>query len=409
MDKEAPSYTERIKYGFELAVGKWFNPTFGARVQITRGPLRGYNFTNPLGGGGYYTQPSDGPHMWFPVGFPNQFTIGSDGLPLQLNILHRDILHDPYPSDNADRIALTWKDVFGDQLILKNGHPHAVWQDFTYMSGTVDLMINLSTLFRGYYKEGNLIDVIPFFGGGFIGAEHSLTNPGWYNVVAKVGARVNVNVTKKISLYLEGQGNITSEEFDGYVGDAPFGVDAVFNASLGVQYTFNRDYATPTQLLSMDEINYLNDKINNNRAMIEKHQDILERQQDLLDRLNNCCDERVVTQTQYVKQGGYLPEYIRFTLNSAKIQPTEEYKLKEAVDFINSNPSSKLLLIGYADKLTGTTNYNHELSRKRVEAVSNELVRRGIDSKRLILEWRGDKEQPYEPNDWNRVVIMVER
>jgi outer membrane protein OmpA-like peptidoglycan-associated protein len=183
-----------------------------------------------------------------------------------------------------------------------------------------------------------------------------------------------------------------------------------------LQYTFNRNFAKPSlegrAFLTSDEINYLNEKINNNRSLIDKHQTILERQQDLLDKLNDCCDESRESSVTHIYQGGsggYLPEYIRFALNSVQIQFTEDSKFKDVVDFLNVNPKSKLLLIGYADKQTGTSSYNFELSKKRVEAVSQELIRRGIDAQRLILEWKGDKEQPYAPNDWNRVVVMVER
>jgi outer membrane protein OmpA-like peptidoglycan-associated protein len=81
----------------------------------------------------------------------------------------------------------------------------------------------------------------------------------------------------------------------------------------------------------------------------------------------------------------------------------------EAVEFLKANPDRKLLLIGYADKKTGNSTLNLSLSHNRVESVAAELQRQGISANRLIQEWKGDKEQPFSQNDWNRVVILVER
>jgi outer membrane protein OmpA-like peptidoglycan-associated protein len=433
-DKEA-SLSERYKLGYDVAIGKWFNSTVGIRFQAMGGGLKGYADIHHHGG--EYTRANDGQRSPYPKGFiDNLKKYGIEGNDEYLSgykyipefwrgfkfankekvMISRAVYEQLAASTNpkANELAEKYKgniDPGGNEQGV-----FAYYQEFKYSTYSLDFMINLSTLFRGYHKEGNLFDIIPFVGLGYIHADESLSNPDFYYGVATLGGRLNVNITKNISVYAEAQASVTSREFDGYIGEEL--INGVLNVSAGLQLMVNRDFSSPsTAYLSPDEINYLNEKINANRSLLEKHQGMLDRHQDLLDKLNDCCDERSINSNGFsngevvtqIITSRYLPEYVRFTLNSAKIQLSEESKLRDAVEFLKANPQSKLLLVGYADKYTGTSSYNFELSRKRVQAISEELIRRGIDAKRLILEWKGDKEQPYGPNDWNRVVIMVER
>jgi outer membrane protein OmpA-like peptidoglycan-associated protein len=370
-DRMAPSLGERFKFGGSFTLGKWFNPDFGARIQVVGGGLRGFNYAahiNP----GYYTGPGG---------------------------------HSDYPMGGPVRGSSKYK------VVTSKDGKAGFWQDFNYATATIDLMGNLTNLMRGRYAEGNLIDVIPFAGIGVITAfSNDLTTPNWYQAVAKIGFRVNCNINNNFSIYLEPQANVTDPEFDGYKGTA-IG-DGILNLSLGVQYSFNKKFTSLSTIvqLSADEIDRLNKKINDNRYLIENHQDILERQQDLLDRLEKCCEEnKKEVVTQVIDNNGCLPDYIRFGLDSYKIEPQEQRKIADVADYLKKNTNSKLLMIGYADRKTGNPRYNFNLSQKRVDAVAAELKRLGINANRITVEWKGDKEQPFPQNEWNRVVVMVER
>ncbi|MDR2056688.1 MAG: OmpA family protein [Dysgonamonadaceae bacterium] len=406
-DKEIASLTSRLKFGGgNFSIGKWFTPTLGMRIQAISAALKGFNYIIPMGRYAFYYHPASPlAKSIVPIGFSE---------PSELHAEY--IIPDDYFTIQDTKEIVENEGNWHNFKLVNSPKGRAFTQEMSYYSVTVDAMTNFTYLFHGSYKEGMLLDVIPFVGAGFLHAKEGLSNPAYTYGVVKAGLQASINLGN-LAIFAEIQGNITSHDFDGYVGDELF--DMVFHGMAGLQYTFNKRFATVQTggaSLSLDEINYLNEKINNNRTMIEKHQNILDRHQDLLDRLNQCCEEEegvrtekeIITKTEVITTK-YLPEYIRFTLNSAQIQLTEESKLKDAVEFMKANPSSKLLLVGYADKKTGASSYNYDLSRKRVEGVSQELIRRGADPKRLILEWRGDTEQPYAPNDWNRVVIMVER
>ena len=390
------SLGKRIGFGGAFNVGKWFNPYFGAQIQVVGGALKGFNRV----GVGSWMLPDPGKVQ-------GGFNYDGTGDPPSIYFVHTNNEHFGYP------IGGTWdnRNTKYSYITSSNGRFLGIKQDFNYATATVDLMANFTNLFRGHYQAHNPVDVIPFLGLGVIHAfNNKVTTPDFWNFVAKVGVRANFNLSEKFAIYIEPQINLTDKEFDGYVGNSS--ADGVVNLGLGVQYTFSKRYTTLSEIaqLTADEIDKLNKKINDNRYLIDNHQDILERQQNLLDRLQKCCDEKpkqIVTQV--VDNSGCLPQYVRFNLDSYKIEISEQSKIAEVVDFLKKNPNSKIFIVGYADRKTGNPSYNLKLSKKRVDAVASELKRAGINENRIISEWRGDKEQPFLPNDWNRVVVMVER
>jgi outer membrane protein OmpA-like peptidoglycan-associated protein len=410
--------SDRITYGGQFTVGKWLPSNFGMRLQVNGGQLRGFNYIYHIDPG-YYT--SKYQHFQYDYAYPmgvfqdHGKTLAIDNARLSdfrgENDLESDHLKHTYNTKYFKHVYST-KAERERELRVRAGDAPAqadgFSQEFNYVTAGIDLMYNLTDLFRGYVKEeGNKFEVIPFAGLGYLQAfDNENTTPDFYQWVVKVGFRLNYNITKKIGVYLELQGNATDPEFDGYKGTAM--IDAITNLGLGLQYSFTKNYPN-VQKLTLNEINDLNQKVNENRALIENHQDILEKQQDLLDRLQNCCDEKPVVVTTPPPAKGWTPEYVRFALDSYIIQQPEHYKIDDAVEYLKATPGSKIMLIGYADKQTANPAYNLKLSQKRVDAVAAEFRRLGIDQNRVIVEWKGDKEQPFSQNDWNRVVIMVER
>ncbi|KAA6303623.1 MAG: Outer membrane protein 40 [Candidatus Ordinivivax streblomastigis] len=147
-----------------------------------------------------------------------------------------------------------------------------------------------------------------------------------------------------------------------------------------------------------------------NREWIDNNQTLLEKQRALLDNLNNrISDQKGRIETTIRSVTAFLPEFIRYAIDSYTILPSERKKLNETVVYMKAHPDAKLLVTGYADKLTGQSAYNLDLSCKRVEGIVTELEKQGISSNRILKECKGDKEQPFTQNAWNRVVILVTR
>ncbi|MDE6537006.1 MAG: OmpA family protein [Muribaculaceae bacterium] len=105
-----------------------------------------------------------------------------------------------------------------------------------------------------------------------------------------------------------------------------------------------------------------------------------------------------------------LMSTVRFTINSAKIMPTEEVNIYNMAEWLKANPNEKVMVVGYADKDTGTAEYNLQLSEKRANAVADALINNyGIDANRLTVKYDGSDVQPYSTNDWNRIVIFTQK
>ncbi|GHT53270.1 porin [Bacteroidia bacterium] len=375
---------KRLKLGGELSIGKWFNPNTGLSLNIIGGGLRGFNLTGAPFETGYYTD--NGVHLYSPA-------FGGPGHPRG----------GPFYNSNG-----SWNTKY-TRAESKDG-AEGFWQDFNYATTTVDIMGNITNLFRGYAVDNAWFELIGFAGVGAnfaYGNGYSTSNFWW--LTGRVGVRGNFNITKNFAIYLEPSAYPTDPEFDGYKGTSVG--DLYASLSLGIQYTFNKKVSS-FEKVTIDELDRLNRRVNENRDLINNHQDILERQQRLLDKLgNNLSSKDNDRPIPIIRQetSKALPEYVRFALDSYRIERSEYSKIQNVVDFMKQNPGAKILLVGYADRKTGNATYNYGLSKKRVDAVLGELNRFGIDESRLFVEWKGDKEQPFAANDWNRVVIMVER
>lgn len=98
---------------------------------------------------------------------------------------------------------------------------------------------------------------------------------------------------------------------------------------------------------------------------------------------------------------------VRFRINSAKISDEEMVNVYNISKWMNENKDQKVAIVGYADKDTGTAAYNMGLSKRRAEAVRDVLVNKyGIDPDRLTITAEGSDSQPYDVNNWNRIVIF---
>ena len=90
-----------------------------------------------------------------------------------------------------------------------------------------------------------------------------------------------------------------------------------------------------------------------------------------------------------------------------KISQINVYNMAQ---WLKDNPDAKIDVVGYADRGTGTSEYNLRLSEKRAQAVADALVNEyGIERDRLNVRCEGSDAQPYDTNDWNRVVVFMQK
>ena len=99
---------------------------------------------------------------------------------------------------------------------------------------------------------------------------------------------------------------------------------------------------------------------------------------------------------------------IRFNINQADPVNDQEIAYNNIAAYMKKNPQAKIRLDGYADRETGTADYNLSLSFKRAISVQTILINDyGIDKKRVEVQGIGSNDQPYGKNKFNRVVNVV--
>jgi outer membrane protein OmpA-like peptidoglycan-associated protein len=79
-----------------------------------------------------------------------------------------------------------------------------------------------------------------------------------------------------------------------------------------------------------------------------------------------------------------------FETGSATLKPTSAEQLKNIAEIMKAYPKVALKIGGYTDN-TGNAGANLKLSKKRAENTMQELVKLGVDAKRLAAEGYGEK------------------
>ena len=90
-------------------------------------------------------------------------------------------------------------------------------------------------------------------------------------------------------------------------------------------------------------------------------------------------------------------EGVLFGYDKFDVTASAETKLNQLADILNKYPDTYVLIEGHTDA-TGTDAYNESLSRKRAEAVSDELREKNVTGKRIKTAWYGEA-QPKYSND----------
>ena len=303
------------------------------------------------------------------------------------------------------RLAVNaWQDKNGvemDQPVFKKTY---TWK---HIAPTLDVTANLSNLFFGY-KPDRFFQLGLFAG---IGANYAWSNDEahelkatmdgmlnggrWFdgyepfsllwddnklNIMGQAGVTGDFRINDKISLGLEVNANLLP---DNYNSKRAGNADWYFSALAGVKINLGQAYSTrdvevnPTRIIYRDR-----------------------------------WKERVVTKDSIV----YVPKPddtnirrdIFFTIRATKIVAEEMPKVFEIAIFLNQHPNAKVNVTGYADRGTGNPTINARLGRQRAEAVRNALIRIcDIDPSRIIMDSKGDTEQPFAENDKNRVSVCI--
>ncbi len=82
---------------------------------------------------------------------------------------------------------------------------------------------------------------------------------------------------------------------------------------------------------------------------------------------------------------------VSFDFNSAALKPAFRPTLDKVADILMRYPRTTIRIIGHTDNI-GSAAYNQRLSERRARSVADYLIARGVDSRRIITEGRGETE-----------------
>ena len=281
----------------------------------------------------------------------------------------------------------------------KGETPYNANYKFKYVAPGVDFMFNLSNLFCGW-NPNRVFNISAFAGGGINWAggnqeindiAATLENLNDYNLeylwqgkkvrpYGRAGIDLEFKVSKAVSIMLEGNANMISDKYNSKKADNP---DWYFNALAGVRINLGKSYTKKAKPVEepapapAPKQEYVAPKPEPKPAPVEKKIEEIRRD-------------------------------IFFTINSYKIAPSEDAKIREVVDFLNKNTEAKVVVTGYADKGTGNDVINDRIAAKRAAAVVWMLTKKyNIPSERITEESKGARVQPFAENAENRVTIMI--
>lgn len=173
-----------------------------------------------------------------------------------------------------------------------------------------------------------------------------------------------------------------------------------------------RNFGSYNQCADLSQIASLNNEVNALKAELLNSAGIIAELQSQLP-----CPEveivqpqapQTITQTIVVNENSPLLATVRFTIGSDQITPEEMVNVYNMAEWMKANPDNKVVINGYADKDTGTPEFNLALSKRRAEKVYDVMTNYyGIAPSRLTVKYEGSNVQPYDVNNWNRIVVFT--
>lgn len=289
---------------------------------------------------------------------------------------------------------------WGKQVNTESNHPL-----YNYINVHEDVMFNLSNIFCGY-NEKRVWNFIPYAGLGFIrnfDEDFAKNNDISYHV----GLLNNFRVASRVQIFLD----LNLAAFEGTV-DAAAGDpwshydkncarhwDKKVSAEIGVTYNLGKH--TWEKAPDVDALMAMNrEQMDALNQSLKEQQDENARLRDMLAAAKN--KPAVVEKTKEVVS---TSASVFFDINSADISSRKDLvNVKELAEYAKEN-NSKLVVTGYADSKTGSSDYNQQLSEKRAQTVADELVKMGVNRDNIVTKAEGGVDQ-LSPFSYNRRVTV---
>ncbi len=216
-----------------------------------------------------------------------------------------------------------------------------------------------------------------------------------------VGFQLTFRLNNYVNLFAEARVQAYGDNFNGAAYGSPIDLNLSALGGISVNIGGATNFSKYNPCTALNHISMLNGEVNNLRKELAQSQQSLAVAQSA----EKTCqvEKETIYETVVKKQ---ILASVRFDINSSKISKMEMVNVYNVAEYLKANPEVAIVINGYADKDTGSKKYNRELSEKRAKAVCDALVKYGVDKKQLSVMSHGSKKQPYDINNWNRVVLF---
>lgn len=289
-----------------------------------------------------------------------------------------------------------------------------VYSKAKYVNANFDLMWDMFNSVGGV-NSNRVFSIIPFVGLGgtytwdfndrspAIRTSYS-DKPNQWTLPVSAGLQMRFRLCRYADFFIEGRAQFYGDNFNNYAYGEP--VDVNITAIGGFTINFGgRNFKAYNPCGDLGYISSLNDQVNDLRASLAVCSTALAEAEAQLP-----CPEvkpTVVHKPATPTSDAILLSTVRFARNSAEISDAEMVNVYNVAEWLKENPKQNIVIKGYADEQTGTSDYNMELSRQRAQNVYDALIDYGINANRLSIQAEGSNTQLYDTNDWNRIVIFT--
>lgn len=291
---------------------------------------------------------------------------------------------------------------------------NATFSKAKYVNANLDFMWDIFNSFG--VNQDRTFSIIPFvgLGGTFtwdfkgegmnIRNDHGKIKHNQWTLPVSAGLQLRFRLCKYADFFVEGRAQFYGDNFNNCAYGRP--VDVNITAIGGFTFTFGgRSFNSFNPGMYDGYIAALNDQVNDLRGQLATTTAALVAAESRKP-TNTVRQAPVVTQQAPTP----LMATVRFRINSSKISDEEMVNVYNIARWMKAYPDQNVTITGYADKDTGTAAYNKALSKRRAEAVQSALVNDyGIDPDRLSMQAEGSDSQPYDVNNWNRIVIFSQQ
>ncbi|MCC8089061.1 MAG: OmpA family protein [Rikenellaceae bacterium] len=269
-----------------------------------------------------------------------------------------------------------------------------------------DFLLNLSAAIGGY-KEKRVYELIPYMGLGIVHAFKDEHDRKRNEISATFGLIHKFRLSDAVDFNIEMKHMIASDDLDGVTSGR---LDGLSTVTLGFTYKFKkRGFDKGLSEADVDRAvrasaNAYESKIGSLERELANARNAAERSRAELERLRANQGNNVQSSEKHVVS----PLAIFFNINSSTVSRKEKVNLKYVAEVIKSS-NAKFKVTGYADRQTGTPEYNQALSLRRSKAVYDILVNEfGVSSSQLQVVEREWNEVPFNDMYLDRVAIVMD-